>query len=304
MHALLLLIALFLDALLGEPEWAWSRIPHPVEFIGKIIDALEKSCNRGENRKAKGILVVAGLAVAAFMLGALVAAVPDYGLLELLFAAILLSYKSLVEHVTAVADGLRINLSEGRREVAKLVGRDVEQMEQADVARAAIESAAENFSDGVIAPAFWFLLFGLPGIMVYKVVNTADSMIGYRDERFGEFGMAAARLDDILNWIPARISAVLIAVTNRSWKQFRAIRRDAALHRSPNAGWPEAALAMALDIALSGPRNYGGVRTDFPYVNPDGKRELSVSDIYETLSALKKCWIGLCVICAVLLLLS
>ncbi len=304
MHALLLLIALFLDALLGEPEWAWSRIPHPVEFIGKIIDALEKSCNRGENRKAKGILVVAGLAVAAFMLGALVAAVPDYGLLELLFAAILLSYKSLVEHVTAVADGLRINLSEGRREVAKLVGRDVEQMEQADVARAAIESAAENFSDGVIAPAFWFLLFGLPGIMVYKVVNTADSMIGYRDERFGEFGMAAARLDDILNWIPARISAVLIAVTNRSWKQFRAIRRDAALHRSPNAGWPEAALAMALDIALSGPRNYGGVRTDFPYVNPDGKRELSVSDIYETLSALKKSWIGLCVICAVLLLLS
>ncbi len=304
MHALLLLIALLLDALLGEPEWAWSRIPHPVEFIGKIIDALEKSCNRGENRRAKGILVVAGLAVAAFMLGALVAAVPDYGLLELLFAAILLSYKSLVEHVTAVADGLRINLSEGRREVAKLVGRDVEQMEQADVARAAIESAAENFSDGVIAPAFWFLLFGLPGIMVYKVVNTADSMIGYRDERFGEFGMAAARLDDILNWIPARISAVLIAVTNRSWKQFRAIRRDAALHRSPNAGWPEAALAMALDIALSGPRNYGGVRTDFPYVNPDGKRELSVSDIYETLSALKKSWIGLCVICAVLFLLS
>ena len=304
MHALLLLIALLLDALLGEPDWAWSRIPHPVEFIGKIIDALEKSCNRGENRKAKGILVVAGLAVATFMLGALVAAVPDYGLLELLFAAMLLSYKSLVEHVTAVADGLRINLSEGRREVAKLVGRDVEQMEQADVARAAIESAAENLSDGVIAPAFWFLLFGLPGILVYKVVNTADSMIGYRNERYGEFGMAAARLDDILNWIPARISAVLIAVTNGSWKQFRAIRRDAALHRSPNAGWPEAAIAMALDIALSGPRNYGGVRTDFPYVNPDGKRELSVSDIYEALSALRKSWIGLCVICAVLFLLS
>ena len=303
MYFLLLLVALILDALLGEPDWAWNRIPHPVVLIGRAIGIAEKNCNRGENRKAKGILVTAGVVVAALIIGSLISALPDFGLLELLGAAILLSYGSLVEHVTAVADGLRTNLSEGKREVAKIVGRDVEPMEQADVARAAMESAAENFSDGVVAPAFWFVLFGLPGILVYKAVNTADSMIGYRNQRYGEFGMAAARLDDALNWIPARLTSLLIAAANNSWRGFGVIRRDAALHRSPNAGWPEAALAVALDVALSGPRKYDGIETDFPYVNEGGRKELSAGDIDDALIALRRSWIGLCIVCVLLFVL-
>ena len=303
MHFPMLLIALLLDALFGEPDWAWSRVPHPIVLIGRAIGIAEKRCNRGENRKAKGILVTAGLVVASLVIGWLIAALPDYGLLELLGAAILLSYGSLMDHVTAVANGLSTSLGEGRREVAKLVGRDVGEMEEADVARAALESAAENFSDGVVAPAFWFVLFGLPGILVYKVVNTADSMIGHRNERYGEFGMAAARLDDALNWIPARLTSLLMAVSNGALTRFWSIRKDASLHRSPNAGWPEAALAAAMDVALSGPRGYGGVRTEFPYVNEGGRRNLTAGDVFDGLAVLRRSWFGLCIICILLSLL-
>ena len=157
------------------------------------------------------------------------------------------------------------------------------------VSRGAIESAAENFSDGVLAPAFWFLLFGLPGIVIYKAVNTADSMIGHRDERHGEFGWASARLDDLLNWIPARLSAVVICVAKGWGAAWAVVRRDARLHRSPNAGWPEAAVAGALGISLSGPRAYGGVMSDEPYVNPEG-RPPHAGDIEDTVDLLWRAW--------------
>ncbi len=303
MHALMLLCALVLDALFGEPEWVWSRVPHPVKLIGKLVQEADDRFNRGSNRRARGVAVIAALTVAALILGAIIAALPGGGLLEVVGAAILLSHKSLIDHVTAVADGLRVNLSEGRREVARIVGRDVDGMEEGDVARAAIESAAENLSDGVVAPAFWFLLLGLPGILAYKVINTADSMIGHRTERHEEFGMGAARLDDAVNWIPARLTCLLIALSNGVWSGFRSLAGDAALHRSPNAGWPEAAIAAVLNIALSGPRSYDGVRTEQPYVNEDGRKELNVGDVYDALAALKKAWIGLCAVCLVLYLL-
>ncbi len=300
----ILIAALVLDALLGEPDWAWSRVPHPIRLIGQVIEAAERRFNQGERQKLKGAMVIAVLAIAALAVGYAIRAVPDLGLLELLGAAILLAGKSLNQHVRAVADGLRMSLGEGRREVARIVGRETDQMEADDVARAAVESAAEGFLDGVVAPAFWFLLLGLPGMLAYKLVNTADSMIGYRTERYREFGMATAVLDDVLNWIPARIAALLIAVTNGKWRQFWAIRHDASSHRSPNAGWPEAAVAATLDVALSGPRTYDGERTDDPYINMNGRKELTSADIDRALGAIRNAWLGIILICVPLWLAS
>jgi adenosylcobinamide-phosphate synthase len=176
-----------------------------------------------------------------------------------------------------------------------IVGRDTAAMTEPDVARAAIESAAENLSDGVIAPIFWYLIAGLPGIIVYKVVNTADSMIGHRTPRHEAFGWAAARLDDVLNLIPARLTAVLIAVTHRHFDS-APILRDGPLHRSPNAGWPEAAMAVVLNVALSGPRSYHGQKRDFPWVWPEGRRDPGPRDIEAACGALWRAWAGMMVL--------
>ena len=300
----ILIAALLLDALLGEPEWAWSRVPHPVKLIGRVIEAAECRFNQGRTPKLMGAVVIAVLTIAALAVGYAIRAVPDFGLLELLGAAILLAGKSLNQHVRAVADGLRMSLGEGRREVARIVGRETRQLETDGVARAAVESAAEGFSDGVVAPAFWFLLLGLPGILAYKLVNTADSMIGHRTERYRDFGMATARLDDVLNWIPARIAALLIAVANGKWRQFWAIRHDASSHRSPNAGWPEAAIAATLDVALAGPRVYDGEIADDPYINPNGRKELTSADIDNALNAMRNAWLGIILVCIPLWLAS
>ena len=207
-------------------------------------------------------------------------------------AAIHLAQKSLVEHVAAVARGLRMSLTDGQRAVAMIVGRDTEVLDRSGVSRSAIESAAENLSDGVIAPAFWFLVAGLPGLMVYKITNTADSMIGHMTPRHREFGWAAARFDDLLNLIPARLSALLVALTN-GWTNPKPILRDAPLHRSPNAGWPEAAVACVQGIALAGPRSYHGQMTDYPWVYPEGRRELGPEDIDQTIRTLWRAWAGM-----------
>ncbi|MEO1602222.1 MAG: CobD/CbiB family cobalamin biosynthesis protein, partial [Pseudomonadota bacterium] len=207
----MLALALALDAAFGEPEALWRRVPHPVVLIGRAISALEAWLNQGVWRRAKGVL---GLVLLLMPLGAGAWALSHpalYGVAEVALAAILLAQRSLVEHVGAVADGLDQGLVEGRQAVAMIVGRDPEQLDKAGVARAAIESAAENFSDGLVAPAFWFAVGGLPGIVLYKAVNTADSMIGHRTERYEAYGWAAARLDDLLNLVPARLSALLIA---------------------------------------------------------------------------------------------
>lgn len=180
MTAALLIPALLLDAALGEPRWIWSRVPHPAVVMGRAVGWLDRALNRGPARRARGVLAVALLCLGAGLTGAIIAAVPDGGLLEMAVAAILLAQRSLVQHVAAVAAALRTGLAEGRRSVAMIVGRDTADMTEAEVARAAIESAAENLSDGVVAPAFWFLVAGLPGMLIYKAVNTADSMIGHR----------------------------------------------------------------------------------------------------------------------------
>lgn len=292
MTALLLIPAMLLDALLGEPRLLWDRLPHPAILIGRLIGWLDARCNQGAHRRLKGAAVTAGLALGALALGHAIAALPFGPLWQVLGAAVLLAQKSLVQHVQAVADGLRRSLAEGQRAVAMIVGRDTAVLDRAGVARSAIESAAENFSDGVIAPAFWFLVGGLPGILMYKVANTADSMIGHRTPRHEQFGWASARFDDLLNLIPARLSALLLALTH-GLTDPRPILRDAPLHRSPNAGWPEAAMAVALDVAISGPRSYHGRMADFPWVWPEGRRDLDAADIDRTVAALWRGWAGM-----------
>lgn len=286
---MMLVLAMLLDALLGEPKWLWDRWPHPAVLMGRAVAALDGALNRGGQRRAKGVLALAILLAGAYALGRAIAALPDFGVLEVVCAAILLAQKSLVQHVHAVADGLRLSLPEGRRAVAMIVGRDTAAMDQAAVSRAAIESAAENLSDGVIAPAFWFLIGGLPLMLVYKAANTADSMIGHRTPRHEAFGWAAARFDDLVNLIPARLTALLIALAH-GWRDARPILRDAPLHRSPNAGWPEAAMAVVLGVALSGPRAYHGVMQDFPWVWPEGRRDIGPDQIDAACRALWRAW--------------
>ena len=293
MSAALLIPALLLDAALGEPKWIWDRWPHPAVLMGRAVAALDLALNNGQARRAKGALAVAVLVLGAGGLGALVAAIPDFGLLEVIGAAILLAQRSLVDHVQAVAGALRLSLGDGRRAVARIVGRDTAAMDPAAVARAAVESGAENLSDGVVAPALWFLVGGLPGILIYKVVNTADSMIGHRTPRHEAFGWAAARLDDVLNWVPARLTAAVILLVHGRFDAAGVVLRDAPRHRSPNAGWPEAAMAACLGIAVSGPRSYHGQVRDEPFVNAEGRRDAGPDDIDRGAAALWRTWAAL-----------
>ena len=282
---LVLLMALMLDAAMGEPDWLWSRLPHPAVMMGRVIGWADARFNRGARRKRAGILVMAALVVAAGAVGWAVQGLIPTPIADILIMAILLAQKSLVQHVRAVADGLRENVAAGRRAVAMIVGRDTAEMDEAAVARAAIESAAENLSDGVIAPAFWYLLGGLPGLLIYKIANTADSMIGHRTERHEAFGWAAARLDDLINLPASRLTALLIVVAAMvvpgadAANARGAVWRDAKNHRSPNAGWPEAAMAGALGLSLAGPRHYGGVLVEDQEMNRGGRRALTPADI-------------------------
>lgn len=300
----MLFIAMIVDAVLGEPDWLWKRLPHPAVLMGRMVGALDRVLNRGGMRRAKGIIALVLAIIIVWFIARVLSLDLFFGVFEVIGAAILLAQRSLMNHVRAVASALGLSLDFGRTEVAKIVGRETAEMDEPSVTRAAIESAAENFSDGVVAPAFWFLLLGLPGMAIYKLVNTADSMIGYRTERYEEFGWAAARLDDLLNWIPARISAVLIvaaSVLRRRDRRgsgiitafstrFDAVMEDAPRHRSPNAGWPEAATAYALDIALSGPRVYDGKKTTDPFVNENGEQALKALHIIATVQLLWRSW--------------
>lgn len=297
--SLLLCLALLLDAIFGEPQLLWNRAPHPAILMGRAVRWCDTRLNTGSNRKAKGVITVIGLSLAALALGWILS---WFGpLIEIAVTAILLAQRSLVDHVRAVGDGLRVSLGDGRRMVARVVSRDTRDMDESAVARSAIESAAENMSDGVIAPAFWFLIGGLPGLILYKVINTADSMIGYRTPRHRDFGWAAARFDDLLNLIPARLTAVLIALPAGQLSHWEKIAADARLHRSPNAGWPEAAMARALNIALSGPRSYDGTMADFAYVHEDGRKELNADDVDAAVTKLWQAWgmsLALCFVIA------
>jgi adenosylcobinamide-phosphate synthase len=292
---------MILDAVFGEPRWIWARVPHPAVLMGRLVGWCDRRFNQGGNRRLAGILVMLGLALTAMIFGWLITLVPGVWL-DVIVIAVLLAQKSLVDHVQAVADALRLSVGDARRSVAMIVGRDTRDMDGPAVARGAIESAAENLSDGVIAPIFWCAVAGLPGLLLYKITNTADSMIGYRTPRHEAFGWAAARFDDLLNLIPARLTALLIwAATKRPAPG--PIFRDAPLHRSPNAGWPEAAMAHGLDIALSGPRSYEGEMRDYPFVNGEGERDLGPDHIDAAVATLWKTWalaLGLITLLAIL----
>ena len=287
-HAAVLFLALLLDAALGEPRWLWARWPHPAVLMGRLIQRADDRLNQGAARRLKGALLALALVLLGLVLGGAIAALG--WLPQVLVAAMLLAQRSLVDHVRTVADGLRMSLTDGRRAVARIVGRDTAPMDGPAVARAAIESAAENASDGVIAPAFWFLVAGLPGLLIYKLVNTADSMIGHRTPRHEDFGWASARLDDLLNLLPARLTALLIALVAGQLPRWQEIAADARRHRSPNAGWPEAAMARALDTALSGPRAYHGQMKDFPFIHPQGDRAPGPQRIEATCTRLWQIW--------------
>ncbi len=286
--AFLLVCAMCLDAALGEPDWLWSRIRHPAVLMGNAIGWLDNRLNHGAYRRLKGVATVLILVAVALILGRLLELLGP--IVEIVVCAILLAQKSLITHVRAVGEGLLTSLAEGRAQVAMIVSRDTRDMTEAQVARSAIESAAENLSDGVIAPAFWFLVAGLPGLLVYKVVNTADSMIGYRNDKYRAFGWAAARLDDLLNLVPARLTFVMIVALSSQWSRWGEMVEDARRHISPNAGWPEAAMARALDIALAGPRSYDGQMRDLAWVNGNARQNIDAAEVFRASDMLWQVW--------------
>ncbi|MCY4445694.1 MAG: adenosylcobinamide-phosphate synthase CbiB [Rhodobacteraceae bacterium] len=291
---ILLLIALLLDALIGEPDYVWKRITHPVIAIGNLIHYFDTHFNTVEKVRLKGFLVLIGGCVGLALLGSIVYLLPLSSVLEILIVAILLAHRSLIDHVEHVAEALHLSLMEGRLAVSKIVGRDTSSMSTSDVSRAAIESTAESLMDGVIAPAFWYLIAGIPGILVYKFVNTADSMIGYQNEKYKEFGWATAKFDDLLNFIPARLTALIVSLVHFSIDAFQFARNEGNNHRSLNAGWPEAAFAKVMGVALSGPRVYEGTQINFPFINDEGRKELVPEDIEKGVEIAWRTWFGLC----------
>ncbi|PWV98963.1 adenosylcobinamide-phosphate synthase [Hoeflea marina] len=293
---LVLLAALMLDRLVGDPDWLWRRLPHPVVWFGAAIGLADRHLNREDDspakRRMKGRVAIAALLLLAVAAGLLVHFLlfrlgPLGWLLEAVIVAVLLAQKSLADHVAAVPAALRTGgIEAGRKAVSMIVGRDPDTLDHPAVGRAALESLAENFSDGIVAPVVWYAIAGLPGLLAYKMLNTADSMIGHLNDRYRDFGRAAALLDDVANLPASRLSAALIAcgaaVSVSAFAGRRALVtafRDAGLHRSPNAGWPEAAMAGALGVALAGPRFYGGVKVVEPSLNGSGRLEVGTADI-------------------------
>jgi adenosylcobinamide-phosphate synthase len=301
MAVTLTLLALLIELMVGYPDRLLRAIGHPVIWIGRLIDVLDHSLNSAAAgsaaRRTAGIMAVAiligAVGVLAFALERGLALLPLTPLAAAVVASTLLAQRSLHAHVARVADALEQGgVAAGRVAVAQIVGRDTAALDVAGVARAAIESLAENFSDGVVAPAVWMAIGGLPGAAIFKAINTADSMIGHRTARHEAFGWAAARLDDLVNLPASRLAALLLiaaaALTRNASARdaWRAVRRDARQHRSPNAGYPEAAMAGALGLMLAGPRIYDGIRVDDAHMG-DGRRDAGAADIR---AALKLYW--------------
>jgi adenosylcobinamide-phosphate synthase len=292
-------LALLLEAAFGYPNALYRTIRHPVVWIGALIASLDRRLNPDPAGKAHRVRVRGAVALLLILLAVgvpswavqtwVLSTLPRPAAIAVLaaLACPLLAQRSLFQHVRQVEAGLRQSLDEGRAAVAHIVGRNPQSLDHAAVARAAIESLAENFSDGVVAPAFWGTLLGLPGIALYKAINTADSMIGHRTPRHAAFGWAAARLDDLVNLPASRLAALLIVLAavlpgGDGRAALRAVRRDAGRHRSPNAGWPEAAMAGALGLRLAGPRVYGEVRVEDAWMG-DGRAEATADDIARAL---------------------
>lgn len=296
-----LAVGWLLDLLFGDP----SFLPHPVVYMGKWIAFGEKRLNRGNNRKRKGALFAVGSILMVFMLAMAVAWVFSPGggsgilynmlgdgsvyvsvAVQSILIFFCLAGKTLRREVRMVFEALQRGLDDGRRQVGRIVGRDTQSLSELEVATASLETLAENLSDGVVAPLFWFCLFGVPGMLAYKMVNTLDSMIGYQNKRYKDFGCWAAHIDDIANWLPARITALLMIVAGWIYANlhpslpykkslvfcFRNTLRYSRCHASPNSGWPEAALASFLDCRFGGPHDYFGELFYKPFIgsNPRG----------------------------------
>jgi adenosylcobinamide-phosphate synthase len=308
----ILLLALAVDALIGWPDALYRKIGHPVTWLGKLISHMDKSLNRMEwhppTRRLMGLLTAAFIILICIVSGQIIQNAVGQGILgffiSVLLAWPLLASRSLYSHVKDVAQPLELmDLRSAREAVSMIVGRDPKQLDTAGVGRAAIESLAENTSDGVVAPIFWGLIFGLPGILAYKAINTMDSMIGYKTPKHLDFGWAAARIDDLANWVPARLTGLIIAMMSGTPNTaLQTIRRDAGKHRSPNAGWPESAMAAALGVRLSGPRSYHDKQTNDPWLYAEG-RDVEGSDVTRALAVFKRsmfCLAGLLAIVALI----
>jgi adenosylcobinamide-phosphate synthase len=283
----ILAAALALDALFGEMGPLFRILPHPVQAMGRLIGAMDRRLNRPDRGEAarfwRGaftlIVVVATAGAVGWLIATLARGIPGGWMIEALIAATLLAQRSLYGHVAAVALALRNEgLAGGRRAIRHIVSRDPNSMDEHGIARAALESLSENFADAVVAPVFWYAVAGLPGMLAYKAINTADSMIGYRSDQYRAFGKAAARLDDAANWIPARLAGLITALAaapagDDPTRALKVMWRDACTHASPNAGWPEAAFAGALGLALGGPRSYPGEGTREHWIGGEGKRK-------------------------------
>jgi len=319
-RVLILIAACGIEAVLAYPAIVFGAIGHPVTWIGALISRLESWLNRVDYspimRRATGVLTVTLLLAVSLGVGLAlemaVHAVPLLGfVLAVAIVAALIAAGSLDQHVRAVAAALRNDgIAGGRQTIAKIVGRDPEVLDQAAICRAAIESLAENASDGVTAPALWYLIGGLPGMIAYKAINTADSMIGHMSERYHAFGWAAAKLDDLVNWPASRltglmfIAAASVVPGSSASSAWQAFRRDARLHRSPNAGWPEAAMAGALGLRLAGPRVYDGVLVDDHWMG-DGRADANVEDIDRALTIYRTAFAGaLLIVAAIVWLVS
>ncbi len=309
MFATLALFAVGLEALFGYPRPLMSWVGHPVQWLGSLIAWCDRQWNIGASSgsqkqragaKTTAVCLLIALAITSAIIWSLAQILPQFlqFMVIAILASTLLAQKSLYEHVANVADFIQSEDIAGARDaVGQIVGRDTSVLDQPAICRAAIESLAENFSDGVVAPTFWLSIAGLPGAVTYKTINTADSMIGYRTQRYKDFGWAAARLDDVVNWPAARLSALLMTIAAvvspgaRAATAIKCISRDARKHRSPNAGWPESAMAGAIGLKLAGPRTYDGQLINEPWIG-DGREAATHEDIQNALALyVRACWV-------------
>jgi len=273
-----LLLGWVLDFVLGDPAW----LPHPVVGFGKMISWGERCLNRGTHRMAKGAVMAVALIVLVYLaVWGLKRSIP-HAILWLVLDTVIVFYclagTTLIREVREVFLALDRSLDEGRRQVARIVGRDTSRLTAQEVRTAALETLAENLNDGVIAPLFWFALLGTPGMMAYKMVNTLDSMVGYRTERYKDYGCWAARIDDVAGFLPARLTALLMVIASGRWSLVKFVLKNGPRHASPNSGYPEAALAGILDCRFGGPHYYYGELFDKPYIGTND-RPLTTADM-------------------------